>query len=417
MKACFYIGPGCNEWCWEFFPEKNPGELPVAGKSWCRHMIDQCSRLNTTEIHIADCYFRDELFDRLGNGDYWSLKLHAAPSVPCANPDQLMQQHPQIRPENGEDLLLVWGQILPDLPDIRQLFRELREVEKMPDLLPEGIWLYRNGKFYECVAPLLRMRTLKEYFELNFRLLERPGIYNLPGYANSEGCAFGMDVLILPECELEKPLLIQDNVRLERGVTLKRSVIIGKDVLVDEASCLEHSIVLDHTYIGKHMFFEDKIIDGSRIIDVPSETCVELDDKFLTGSSEDDVIDRYAVTEFFIALAICLGGLPLFLVTAPFLRWLKKLEFFHFTSRIYPKCWRVMGGRAHLVRFGRNDPDYAFRYSDQWILHSEEHQKLTDDIYYYYNRSVFKIFRTAVLALGKRLFVLKRLPEGSGDTL
>ncbi len=407
MKACFYIGPGSTEWSWNFFPGKSPGELPVAGKTWCRHMVDQCSRLNVTDIYIADCYYRDELAKRIGDGGYWSLELHCLHAAPCANPSQLMQQHPEIQ-SASEEMLLVWGQVLPDIPNIDRLFDNLREVTDLPEVLPEGIWLYRNGKFYECVCPLHRMRNLKEYFELNFRMLEKPGIYNLPGYANNEGCVFGMDVMILPGCELEKPLLIQDNVRLERGTVLCRSVIIGKDVLVDEASRLEHSIVMDHTYIGKHMLFEDKIIDGGRIIDVPTETSVELDDKFLTGSSDDHGFNRFVFAEFFLALFLCIGGLPLYLLSV-ILPWLKKLEFFSFFSRVYPKCWHVLGGKAHLVRFGRNDPDYAFRYSDQWILRSEEHLKLTDDIYFYYNRSVMKIVRTVVFSLGKRLFVLKRL--------
>ena len=84
MKACFYIGPGCSEWCWEFFPSKSPSELPIAGKSWCRHLVDQCSRLDISDIYIADCYYRDDLFSRMGNGRYWSLDLHFLPSIPCA---------------------------------------------------------------------------------------------------------------------------------------------------------------------------------------------------------------------------------------------------------------------------------------------------------------------------------------------
>ena len=77
---------------------------------------------------------------------------------------------------------------------------------------------------------------------------------------------------------------------------------------------------------------------------------------------------------------------------------------------MYPKCWDVLNGKAHLVRFGHRDSNYAFRYSDQWLLHQAEHQKVTDDIYYYYNRSVGKICQTVVVSLCKRLFVLHPLP-------
>ena len=413
MKACLYIGPGCNEWCWKFFPSKSPGELPIAGKSWCRHIVDQCSRLGVSDVYIADCYFHEEVKASMGSGDYWSLRLHFLPSIPCAQPQQLIEQH-QDRGEDAlpadDDLLIFWGQVMPDIPDLNLLLADLREVEKLPDLLPDGIWLRRGGKYYECVCPYLQMRTLKDYFDLNFRLLEKPGIYNLPGYSNSEGCVFGMDVIILPNCELESPVLIQDNVRLERGVSLRGKVILGEDVMIDEDSHLEHSIVLDHTYVGKHMQFGHMIIDGCRVIDVPAESFVDLEDEYLTGSSHEIGFNRFKLTELFLAFLIAFGGLPLFLITWPFRSVLNKLGFFFFAFQIYPKCWEVLDGKAHLVRFGHRDSNYAFRYSDQWVLHRPEHQKVTDDIYFYYNRSVGKIWQTVVVSLCKRLFIFHALP-------
>ena len=410
MKACFYIGPGCSEWCWKFFPSKSPGELPIAGKSWCRHMVDQCSRLDVSDIYIAACYFREELASRMGSGDYWSLNLHYLPSIPCAGPEQLLKQHEGSIPTD-DDLLIIWGQVLPDLTERAQIFSELREVKELPEVMPDGIWLLRNGKYYECVCPLLQMRTLEEYFDLNFHLLEKPGIYNLPGYSNSEGCVFGMDVMIMPNCELEKPVLIQDNVRLERGVSLIGKVIVGKDVLINEDCRLEHAIIMDNTYIGKHMYFDNKIIDGNRVIDVPNGVWVDLDDEYLTGSSKEIGFNRYKLTELILAFIIAVGGLPLFLLTWPFRRWLNKLAFFFFAFQMYPKCWLVLNGRARLVRFGHHDSSYAFRYSDLWLLHQQEHQKVTDDIYYYYNRSVGKIVKTVVGSLMKRLFILHALPS------
>ena len=89
MNACFYVGPGSTEWCWKYFPTKSPGELPIAGKSWCRHLVDQCSRLKINDIFIADCYFHDDLTVGMGAGDYWSLRLHYLPSIPCPQPERI----------------------------------------------------------------------------------------------------------------------------------------------------------------------------------------------------------------------------------------------------------------------------------------------------------------------------------------
>ena len=413
MNACFYVGPSSTEWCWKYFPTKSPGELPIAGKSWCRHLVDQCSRLKINDIFIADCYFHDDLTVGMGAGDYWSLRLHYLPSIPCPQPEQLFAQHQDKGKDairTDDDLLIFWGQVLPDLPDINQLLSNLREVTELPELLPNGIWLLRGGKYYECVCPLLHMRTLKEYFDLNFHLLEKPGIYNLPGYSNSEGCVFGMDVIIMPNCELESPLLIHDNVRLERGVSLRGKVILGEDVMINENSHLEHTLVLDHTYIGKHMQLLNMIVDGCRVIDVETGYWVDLEDEYLTGSSKEIGLNIYKLTELFLAFLIAFGGLPLFLVTLPFRPLLKKLGFFYFAFQMYPKCWEVLIGKAHLVRYGHRDSNYAFRYSDQWLLHCTERQKVTDDIYYYYNRTVDKIWKTVFVSLAKRLFVLGAQP-------
>ena len=403
MNACFYIGPEGNEWCLEYFPRRSPGELPIAGKSWVRHIVDQCSCLELSDVFIADCYHRKELSVQLGTGDYWSLKLHLPETQPCGTVRQLLETHPDIP---ADDLLIFWGLVMPDVPDIRQIFSELREVETTSGHLPPGLWLLRGGKLYECVCPLMRIDSLRAYFDLNFRLLEKPGIYNLPGYSNKEGCAFGTDVLILPGGKLEKPVLLSDHVRLERGVELNSQVIAGKYVLVNENAVLEHSVIMDFTYVGKYMFFRDKIVDGSRVIDVPTGEFVELEDEFLTASSRPREVSRFSLTEFILALVIALGGAPLYLGARLFGRKAEKLEFFRYFLQVYPKCWPVITGRAHLVRYGSSDPVYAFRFSDQWLLHRTEALRNMDDMYFYYNRSVFNILSTVVNSLLKRVFVL-----------
>ena len=410
MKALLYIAPSREDWCLKYFPGRSPGELPLAGKTWCRHTVDQCSHLNVSDVYVMDCFFREDLARRMGDGQYWSLRLHFSLCIPCALPEQLLSQSEKEIPQD-EDLLLFWGQVLPDIPDVKMLLSQLREVEKMPEVLPEGIYLLRKGKLYECVCPLLRMGSLQEYFDANFRLLKNPGIYNLPGYQNSEGCVFGMDVMILPGCELESPVLLLDNVRLERGTHLSGGVIVGRDVLINEGSSLEHSIVLDHTYIGRSMLFRGKIIDGVRVIDVSTGAYVDLEDEFLTGSSRLRKFSRFDLAEYLLAFLLALGGLPLFLVTFPFRKPLNRLAFFFFTFQAYPKCWEVLFGKAHLVRFGPKDPSFAFRYSDQWLIRTQEHLKIADDVYYCHNRNISRIFATVFRSLLKRLFVFAALPS------
>ena len=410
MKAVLYIGPQRDEWSLEFFPRKSPGELQIAGKSWVRHAVDLCSLLGAADVYIADFFFRKELPGRLGDGSFWSLRLHCLAAFPCARPDELLTPFREEIPVS-DDLLIFWNPVLPDVPDARLVTEHLREVDPVPPVLPDGIYLLRKGKLYACECPLFRLDTLKHYFDLNFRLLKHPGIYNLPGYATVDGCSIGMDVIIMLNCDLEKPVLISDNVCLERGVRLRNGVIIGQDVLIDEKSELDHSIILNHTYVGKNMSLRNKIVDGNRVIDVESETLVELEDRFLTGSTRDHDGGRYAWTEYLVALGLVVVLLPMYLLTALFRKVLTKLAFCRFVYRIYPKCVLVLRGRARLVRYGQFEHEYAFRYADMWPLHQDEERKAMDDIYFFYHRTVGNIVKVAVLSLLKRFFMVQP-PDG-----
>ena len=113
MKSCFYIGPGKDEWWWPFFPDKTPGELPIAGKSWCRHALDLCSLLSVTDVYLAECYYREELPERFWTGNFWSLRINCFPSIPCAVPEQLLIQHQERIPLDDDLLFLPLRRFVP----------------------------------------------------------------------------------------------------------------------------------------------------------------------------------------------------------------------------------------------------------------------------------------------------------------
>lgn len=407
MKAVFYIGPQRDEWSLELFPGKSPGELQIAGKSWVRHAVDFCSLLKVSDVWVADLFFHKDLPHRMGNGDFWSLSLACVAVPPCGNPrDLLAALREELPIDETEEVLFFWGLVLPDVPEAGRVTEHLRPVDPVPEVLPDGIYLWRGGKLFECACLLFRFDTLKHYFDLNFRMLAHPGIYNLPGYATVDGCSIGMDVIIMLNCDLEKPVLISDNVCLEHGVKLHNGVIIGKDVLVDENSELDHSIILKHTYVGKNMCFCNKIVDGSRVIDAETGSLVDLEDRFLAGSTRDRPRARCNFTEWLFALGIGIAMFLPWLLTVSFRKFLARTAFFGFLHKIYPRCWHVLHGRAHLVRLGQNDQDYVFRYSDMWPLRQDEAQKELDDIYFYYHRTAGNIARVAVMSLLKRFFML-----------
>ena len=202
MHAFIYPGDHTANWSREIFPDLSPSELPVAGKSWCFHAIDFCSHLQVSHIMIADSFFSPTLAMKLGNGSYWSLNLKYVASGDFLTPESIFQERKKFA--ETEDVLIIWGLVLPDVKDARAVVENLLPAEDSNDpegRRPDGIYLLRQGKLYECVCPMLRLDSLKNYFDSNFRMLSNPGIYSLPGYSMESGIGIGMNVVMMPNSD------------------------------------------------------------------------------------------------------------------------------------------------------------------------------------------------------------------------
>lgn len=412
MDACLYIGCRNNNWVRELFPGKSPGELTIAGKNWVRYSLDLCSMLDAGNCHIADCFFRDELRNRLGDGAFWLTKIHMLPVSDAATPGELLSRHPDALPQ--DDLLIFWGQVLPDLPDIRQLFDDLQEVSTAPgEVLEDGIYLLRDGRLRRCVCPLLRMDSLQNYFNLNFRMLNDPGIYDLPGYDPENNRVYiGENVVMMPNCRIAPPAVIRANTCLGRSVQMDGDVIIGDSSLIESYSTLKHAIIMDYTCIGRNIAIENKIVSGNRVIDAVTAEYVDLTDKSLVKSAAPRHFDHYSVCEFIFALNIGIVLAPLYLVALVLRKWADKLPFFRFLLRVYPRCWQVIPGEAQLVRIGTSDRAFAFRLADMYLLPADPGQRDMMDIYYLNHKSVRLMLTVIILSFAKRLFVFSLREAG-----
>lgn len=413
MDACLYIGCRNNEWVRKLFPGMSPGELTIAGKNWVRYSLDLCSMLDIGDCHIADCFFHDELRHRLGDGAFWLTKIHFLPVSDALTPEELLTRHRDTLPQ--DDLLIFWGQVLPDLPDIKRLFDDLREVKPAPgEALEDGIYLLRDGILRRCACPLLRMDSLQSYFRLNFRMLKDPGMYDLPGYDPENNRVYiGENVVMMQNCRITPPAVIRANTCLGRSVQMKGDVIIGNSSLIESCSTLKHAIIMDYTCIGRNVSIENKIVSGNRIIDAVTAEYVDLDDNVLAKSAAPRHFDRYSIFEFLFALNIAIFMAPLYTAAAAFRKWTGKLPFFNLLLRVYPRCWQVLSGGAQLVRIGISDRAFAFRLADMYLLLRDPHQREVADIYYLNHKSVRLMLTVVILGFLKRLFVFS-LPEAEG---
>ena len=401
MNAFLYIGPAAGTWCKEVFPGRSPGELHLAGKSFVRHAVDFLSQLAVAEVFLLDNTFQGPAPRSLGAGEYWSLRLTFVTAVPVTTPRELPEKFPEIP---RDDLLVFWGAALPDVTKPADLFDDLRAVDAAETEFPDGVYLFRGGALYRCRVPLLRVDSLKSYFDLNFRLLENPGPYILPGYTSEPGLHLGQNITLMPGSDIQTPLLVKDNCCLGLCLHCNDGVIIGTEVLVDDHTRLQHSIILDHTYLGRNMVFENKIVDRKRVIDVVTGTWVDLEDRVMVRDSRVDRLSRYRVVEYLLTAILAVVDLPIWLAARPFKRWAGRLPYFQLLFRVYPKYWLVLEGRARLVRCHPNDPDYAFRFADFYPLYNtEELRELADD-YYCTHPSLKRMLNVVLLSRWKYIF-------------
>lgn len=388
------------------FPDFSPAELPLAGKSGCLYAVDLCSRLKVTDLLVADCYFSAELAIKLGDGSYWSMNLRYIASDEYTSPTQLLHMRKHLEEET--DLLFIWGLVLPDVKDEQEIFLNLKKIDPSEENWPDGLYLLRNGEFYKCCCPILRIDSLKNYFNMNFHMLENPGIYSLPGYSSQAGFGIGMNVVMLQDTDVQTPVIILDNAYLGRGSALRDGMIVGSNVAIDEQTELCHSIIMDNTYIGRDMAFENKIVNGNRVLDPETDSYIDLEDNFLAGDFQNPQGNQFFIlTEQLIAFILAIIELPLYLIARIFRKWIKNVPFPKFLLESYWKYWKVTAGRAQLVRFGKKQDEYVFRFSDLWWpMHSSKSEKDLDDVYFYHHRNLFWVIAVVFAGQLKRMLVL-----------
>lgn len=414
MRACLYPGDTDHN-LREFFPDMGPGEMPLAGKTLCHHLVDLCGALKVSEVFVIDRFLNPKLADALGNGAYWSLRLHYINTERRSTLRELLRTRGEISPEaSEEETIITWGLILPDIRSCGELFSDLEETDGDRNDPEDGVYLYRGGKYYRCRVPLMRCCTLKNYFDINFRLLQDPGIYSLPSYSLQNNYGIGRNVVMMTGCEAETPVLIQDNVLITREVSLKEGAIIGPCVVIDEKTSIRHSIVLSNTYIGRNMVIRNKIVNGHRVLDPESNSYVDLDDSFLTDDftvkSNRHLLSQYQ--EQLFALCLAVFELPLYLAVMLLWKFLAYMPFPKFLRTIYPKLWLAAAGRLQLVRFG-NGTDYVFRYSDLWWpAKKSKYEKNMGDVFYYHHR---RFLRMAAVTLSSQIRRMLTLQDPEND--
>lgn len=407
--------PG-SEWSRQIFPDLNPAELPMAGKPWVLHVADLSHHLEAERLTFVDSAFSPDMQVRLGNGSYWSLRLDCTQTAGRSFSEMLAGEREGMTED--DKLLVIRGRILPDVPKPHIIFNILRPVrqgwEDAGDL-PDGLYLLREGNLWECICPLFRLSSIKDYFDSNFRLMNVPGFYSLPGYAEKDGICFGANVVIMPTCDMKPPAIIMNNCYFGAGTVLN-DVIIGSGVAVDAGTEIEHSIIMDCTYIGKHMLLKNKIVRGGRVVEPYSGNWLDLDDSALAGDFADNPPGiGYRLSERLIAAVCALFEWPFWLLALCLRKMRLESPFVDFLLQIYPKFWKVIVGKCHLVRYRANCRNFVFHFADMWYpnYQNPREQDVTD-AYFFHHCSLFLVLAIVIFSQLKRI-PNSKVPDDAGN--
>ena len=383
-------------WCEEFFPERSLCSLPAAGKPLAEYLLDFCSLLNVSRAVVQDYCFDSAYRERLlQKSAGWPLELTYAGASLCPDVIQLAKRNAELFTEDG--LLIFRGALLP-MPEKPSGLLELLEACPPGECDEDGIYLYRpGGELRRYTGPVWRIAGLKDYYELNFRLLKSPGCYSLPGYSAENGVHAGIDAAIKPKCRIEAPVMLGDHICLERGCILKNGVVVGDGSLIDAGTVLDHTIVLDNTFVGMNMDFHDKIVSGGRIIDVAGNTYVDQKDVGISsGMRFSQPFDFCTLLERLLMLLFAAAGLvPWLLLRKSGLR--RKLSLDR-----YPRVWDALLHGGRLIRRSPQDRHYVLCASEGYGNALTPEQKRIDDLYYRHHITPVMVLRLTCNSILRR---------------
>ena len=241
------VSCGPDPWVSRYFLEYSALSLPLAGKPVVEHQLDWCAREGVENVIILDAAYDRRLVPELGDGSRWGLKLSYERAPSGVSEEELVARYKDF----------------------------LSQGEGAPLVIRGDEFVYRGETE--------RIASLRDYFELNLRLVGDPAECVLPGYASDHGVILGMNVQLRMGCVVTPPVLLDDNVLIDYECKLNGFVVVGEGCILDRRSHLHRAIVFPRTYIARDVEIEDKIVVGARIIDPISGACVNLADDVLSS--------------------------------------------------------------------------------------------------------------------------------------
>ncbi len=406
MKILFSPYTENFEWLEEFFPERSLCSLPITGKPYAEHAADFAAMLGADGLLILD-YTPDSAYRKRleRTGSNYPLDISYAASSLSADVLRLKSRNSAFF--GTDDVLVVFGAVLPLVKSADDVLKHMEEISApVPeDFTQDGIYLFKDGRAFRFGGKMLKMDSVRAYFDANFEILENRFCYVPAGYSAQNGVYAGMNVEIKQNAQIDAPVMLGDNICIEHGCTLAGGIIVCDGSLIDAETLLEHSIVMCDTFVGSKMEFKNKIISMGRIIDAIRGVYIDQKDAGISSDMKSRRLDKYVFVEWILMAFFGVAGFVPWLFASLLLRknrvWQLKLSLDR-----YPKLWRSLLRGGRMIRRNTADKNYVLCASDGYCMNASPERQNIDDLYYLHHISLRMILRIVAKSI-----ILRGLPN------
>ena len=406
MKILFSPYTENFEWLEEFFPERSLCSLPITGKPYAEHAADFAAMLGADGLLILD-YTPDSAYRKRLERTSSNYPLDISYAASSLSADVLRLKSRNSAFFGTDDVLVVFGAVLPLVKSAADVLKHMEEISApVPeDFTQDGIYLFKDGRAFRFGGKMLKMDSIRAYFDANFEILENRFCYVPAGYSAQNGVYAGMNVEIKQNAQIDAPVMLGDNICIEHGCTLAGGVIVCDGSLIDAETLLEHSIVMCDTFVGSKMEFKNKIISMGRIIDAIRGVYIDQKDAGISSDMKSRRLDKYVFVEWILMAFFGVAGFVPWLFASLLLRknrvWQLKLSLDR-----YPKLWRSLLRGGRMIRRNTADKNYVLCASDGYCMNASPERQNIDDLYYLHHISLRMILRIVAKSI-----ILRGLPN------
>ena len=339
MKCLIYCHERGTDWIKQYFSDATPYMVRIGNKPLLEFYIEFCVLNKVKDVFIIkESGSSSEIEDYCGNGSKWDINItylslgkeHALNKIICTR-EKLF----------SNDSLLIFNGFF---------FLQYKKSHINEDFLPQqGSWqnltdtgqglMFLNRSYYSLsmlddgdgkdlkhfdgkhIVNARKLDSLKAYYDLNMEMVKGAARdYIMPSYSNENGVFIGQNVEIPFNSNVEKPIILGDNIHFKRGTEIGPGAIIGSNSLVDTETSIKDSVIYRDTYIGAKLEIANKIIYKRRLIDPENGAVIDIVDDFLLAEVHNDLISIFAnwVIEMLLLILLFVIQLPFFILLRPF---------------------------------------------------------------------------------------------------